>query len=209
MTSVAGEEYRPPVRVNLTANYLGAPETAEDCLVEYEVTITITDDDDERIQIGTAHIIVVDVETANLLDESLLTVLDIHPDTAPYVGLIDKSGCRWRKPVMSALNTDTVLIDSFLIVNRLEIAPAHRGHGYGLEAIAVLLARFRWQCGAAVLLPFPPQFEHGGRREPSRGLDRYQLPERAATQKLRDHYAQLGFMPVKSSRFMALNLALF
>jgi len=84
---------------------------------------------------------------------------------------------------------------NLLHLDRLTIDEAHRGRGLGLLALTAVieLAVSAFQCTAAIMKPFPLQFESSRPHDSSLTL-RWRKDFNAARRKLLDYYAQLGFV---------------
>lgn len=165
----------------------------------------------ERVDaIGAFSIYLVDGDSA--LDEGVAR-FDVY-DTEQglfdvFQNLFDTSTGGLRPRVEKiAFGDDYAMSSNTLILDRLVIYPAHRGHGVGLLALRALMHRFRSFAGLVVMKPYPLQFEASARDESiglSRehwALDSYKLKQPAATARLRRHYAKLGFTHVPRTDYM-------
>jgi len=96
-----------------------------------------------------------------------------------------------------------------LIINHVEILPAFQKHGFGLLAVSRTIDVFGENCGLVAMKPFPLQFRNY--LDPDwRAAGNIQNPKtefRAATQKLRSHWAQAGFKLVSGTDYCALSTA--
>src|SRR5690606_20794391 len=91
-----------------------------------------------------------------------------------------------------------------LLLRRLHVDPEHRGARLGLEMIQQVLDTVPHDI--ALLYPRPLQFVESWREEGSVFDKRYgmftQVTEKAALQKLRRYYAQLGFKRIGKKGYM-------
>jgi hypothetical protein len=103
---------------------------------------------------------------------------------------------------------DIIPLD-LLIINHVEVLPAFQKHGFGLLAVSRTIDVFGENCGLVAMKPFPLQFRNylepgwrpaGGIRDPGTEF-------RAATEKLRSHWARAGFKLVSGTDYCALSTA--
>ncbi len=96
-----------------------------------------------------------------------------------------------------------------LIINHVEILPAFQRHGFGLLAVSRTMDVFGEYCGLVAMKPFPLQFRNyldpGWR--PADGIRDSKTEFRAATEKLRSHWARAGFKLVSGTDYCALSTA--
>jgi hypothetical protein len=96
-----------------------------------------------------------------------------------------------------------------LIIHCVEIQEAFRQHGLGLLAVSRTIDIFGENCGLVAMKPFPLQFTNY--LDPDwRPLDSIEDPTRAfraATEKLRSHWARVGFRRVNGTDYCALSPA--
>lgn len=100
---------------------------------------------------------------------------------------------------------DIVFLD-FLIVNRVEVLPALRGRRFGLLSVSRLIDLFGENCGLVVMKPFPLQFTNyldPAWRAPD-GVEDPPTAFIAARQKLRRHWARVGFKNLEGMDYYAL-----
>lgn len=209
MRSNASSETRPDsheVLLDVLTEGVSMSSNHEDCVLNYHVELYILDEACERVEIGTLEAVEVDIDHVEEVDLDLLEVMDHHSDLCRYIDLVSIDDQTWNTAVMRALQTDDPVIHNFVIVNRLKILPAYRGHGYGLEALRVFLRRVTRSCTMAAILPFPLQFEGREDPDPELQLEKFTGSEPHATQRLRSHYGRLGFKRVSKTPFMVMSL---
>ncbi len=111
-----------------------------------------------------------------------------------------------------AFGEEYPLTEGVLILDRLTILPAHRGHAVGLLAMKALVEQFRAAAGIVVLKAFPLQFEGGSSRNEDKDfreadleLESFTVSSRTATSKLKKHYSRIGFVSVPRTEYMVLD----
>lgn len=162
-------------------------------------------DDDESVEIGRYKAFYIDVEGAMCAEESLFDIFDSRHQTLGYLELYNPGFGEFTEAAMKAAKADWLYEPNLLILDRLEILPRYRGHGYGLEALIGMMHWFQAGAGLVAMKPYPLQFEGGG---PTPGepdpmeLAKLPIKEIAARTKLRRYYAQLGFRLVPKTPFM-------
>jgi len=107
----------------------------------------------------------------------------------------------------ACMHMDEVLQGDLQVIERMEVHPAHRGLGLGLFMIEAADHVINGHCSAQVIKPFPLQFEQRNRRygfpAPPQPTDRtHNAMFTAARDKLRAHYASLGFKVHRSTQYM-------
>lgn len=102
--------------------------------------------------------------------------------------------------------------EGVLMIDRLTVLPAYRGHAMGLAAMKCIIEQFRAASGIVVIKVFPLQFEaaplHDGPRDIPRSdlaLDSFARSERVARTRLKKYYGRLGFVPVPRTEYMVLD----
>jgi len=105
-----------------------------------------------------------------------------------------------------------VFCRNILILDRLEILPRFRGQQLGLQYVRAAISRFGIGCRLAAIKPFPLQFE-GKMGSVSGNETEYVGPSKsmlanfdAATKKLKKYYAREGFISLRNSDLMILDL---
>jgi hypothetical protein len=195
----------------------------EVCVAEYEGVLKVTvqggdpDLDAPEHTAGTTRLFVVNGEAALNEGYNLQGVLDFSGETAAYLPLFDEDSGSLSQAVARILEEeeDERYCENFLILDRLEILPKFRGQKLGLRYLRAAILRFGMGCRFAAIKPFPLQFEgrFSGPRGSEPGLSPGALQEmqkacEAATKKLRNYYAPLGFVGVKGTELMILDLRL-
>lgn len=179
-------------------------------LFEHEGKIVLTDDDARPSEtIGSFSAIVIDAQSAMVEREDLFHVFDSHSDTAIgyFEDLYESEGGEFKEKVARAAYGEGFTWNpNLLILDRLVVSPAHRGHGVGLLALRDIIHRLRAGMGLIAMKPFPLQFEarHQDDAEESArlGLNLFKITEARATAKLRRYYGRLGFKQVPRSKYM-------
>jgi hypothetical protein len=96
-----------------------------------------------------------------------------------------------------------------LIIHYVEIQETFRQHGFGLLAVSRTIDIFRRELGLVTMKPFPLQFTNyldpGWR--PPQSIEDPTRAFRAATEKLRSHWARVGFKRVNGTGYCALSPA--
>lgn len=180
-----------------------------DYLGQYEGALRDVDSEDEG---GKVRMFVVDVEGARNAGIAAFDLLDFDAATAPYIELISRRVAgNFSRAVTTLLGgEDMVYSNNMLIIDRIELLPKYRGYGLGLKCMEACLRHFRHGCRIAAIKPYPLQFEGGAKDSDnwSAGLELSSLTrnQRTSTQKLRRHYAQLGFRHVRGTDLMIRDL---
>ena len=189
-------------------------------LAEYNgeifVTLESDDDDDTGHHAGTTRLFILNADAADHDDVDLCELLDRRPETAAFIPLIGEQPGSLSSDVYRLLREETVLSTNLLLLDRLELLTQFRGQELGLKFMKAAITRFGMGCRIAVLKPFPLQFEgkmgteyvgRGGQvvRQPPR--DRTAAAKmRSATEKLKRYYARAGFVTLRGSELMILDL---
>ncbi|GLQ45986.1 hypothetical protein GCM10007862_10370 [Dyella lipolytica] len=182
----------------------------EAILAEYSGNILRMDD--ER-KVGRVRAYVADIERARQHGYDALEFLDVDGSTWPYNTLLSrrKAGS-FTAGVNRALGIDEVYSQNLLIIDRVEILPRYRGHDYGLQAMHLMLGHLALGCRLAAIKPYPLQFEGNNPLGESHAwrqrlrLEKLSRNEAASTRRLQRHYGRLGFVPVKGTELMVLDL---
>ncbi|TXI17920.1 MAG: hypothetical protein E6Q67_12505 [Roseateles sp.] len=172
---------------------------------EGHVTLYTGNSDDDPIDIGRYQAFYVDAEGAVCADVSLHDVLDTTQSTYDYLQLYQPGEGTYTEAVLKAAKADWLYEPNLLILDRLEILPAYRRRGYGLQALIGMMHWFQAGAGLVVMKPFPLQSEASSRRsdEPDlMALSSFTTHHTKARAKLRRYYAQLGFKLVPRTQFM-------
>ena len=170
------------------------------------------EDDDDETEIGRFRIFIVNAEQAVNDEASLFDVFDRDEALGDYFSLYEDEDGAYTSAVLAALKIEPRWAPNMLILDRLEIEPAHRGMGYGLQVLRSLMERFAIGCGLIAMKPFPLQFENRSPAENSMRagfkkmrLDLFSDDRRRADKKLRDYYAKLGFKRVRGTPLMVFD----
>jgi GNAT superfamily N-acetyltransferase len=172
-------------------------------------------DDGEQVA-GQARLFVLNADAAESEGENLFDLLDRRAETAAYIPLLGDEIGNFSPAVCKILGEDMALCRNMLILDRLEILPQYRGQQLGLKYMRAAITRFGIGCRLVAIKPFPLQFE--GKLEsaeagaigaeiqfspPSKSV----LTElRAATAKLKKYYTREGFVSLRGSDLMILDL---
>jgi hypothetical protein len=151
--------------------------------------------------------------TAHVSPPSLFELLDLRGETAAYLPLLHSTEPNMFSPaVCRILREDIVSSRNMLILDRLEILPEFRRQRLGFRYIRTALKRFGSGCRIAALKPFPLQFERT-LDDPDldwrarMNLDSLSRETRSATTKLEEYYRGEGFIPVRGTDLMILDLS--
>jgi GNAT superfamily N-acetyltransferase len=172
--------------------------------------------DDEQENDGREHpagqvrLFILNADAAESEGESLFDVLDERAETAAYIHLLGDDAGNFSRAVCKIVGEEMVFCRNILILDRLEILPRFRGQQLGLKYVRAAISRFGIGCRLAAIKPFPLQFE--GKMGSISGND-YVEPSQsmlanfnAATKKLKKYYAHEGFISLKNSDLMILDL---
>jgi GNAT superfamily N-acetyltransferase len=122
--------------------------------------------------------------------------------TSEYSQLFKK--LEWRKRVSKKFEPRSA---DLLILDRIELKPEYRGHGFGLLAARCVIETFGSRCGLVACKPYPLQFEGSNQwRPPARVWGAAKALRRART-KLRRYWARVGFQRVPRTMLYALDPA--
>ncbi|MDR2871818.1 MAG: hypothetical protein LBV45_04735 [Xanthomonadaceae bacterium] len=162
--------------------------------------------------IGKVKVYAVDIDGMMNYGYSPWDLLDIDGATYPYTELLSEDMAGEFVPAVNrALRIDEAYSQNLLIIDRVEVLPKYRGRNFGLQAMHLILANLYPGCRIAAIKPFPLQFEGGIKDRPTEWdvrmkYNTFPKQQRLAKQKLRAHYAKLGFVPVRGMEFMVLDL---
>lgn len=156
------------------------------------------------------RLFVLNADAAENEGESLFDVLDERAETAAYIHLLGDDAGNFSDEVCKLLGEEMVFCRNMLILDRLEILPRFRGQQLGLKYVRAAISRFGIGCRLAAIKPFPLQFEgkmgtvSGSETvEPSKSIVAH---FDAATRKLKQYYAREGFVSLRNSDLMVLDL---
>jgi GNAT superfamily N-acetyltransferase len=120
--------------------------------------------------------------------------------TSEYSQLFKK--LEWRKRVSRKFEPRSA---DLLILDRIELKPEYRGHGFGLLAARCVIEMFGSRCGLVACKPYPLQFEGSNRWRPPARVWGATRAMRRARKKLRQYWARLGFQRVPRTMLYALD----
>jgi hypothetical protein len=192
-------------------------------LAEYEGELFVfLDDDREEVlddsaQVaGRARLFVFNADAAENDGESLFDLLDRRAETAAYIPLLGNEAGNFSSAVCQMLGEEMALSQNMLILDRLEIFPQFRGQQLGLKYVRAAITRFGIGCRLVAIKPFPLQFEGSlgsapvgavGTEIQSSPPSKSVLAEfRGAAAKLKKYYASEGFVSLRGSDLMILDL---
>jgi hypothetical protein len=181
---------------------------------EGELQVGLEDDVDEFHLAGRAKLFIVNPDAAEDDEEapSLFELLDLRGETAAYLPLLHSTKPNMFSPaVRRILREDTGPSRNMLILDRLELLPEFRRQRLGLRYIRTAIKRFGSGCRIAALKPFPLQFEKA-LDDPDlewrarMNLDLLSRETRSAQTTLKEYYSREGFIPVRGTDLMILDL---
>jgi hypothetical protein len=183
---------------------------------EGELLVGLEDDVDEFRLAGRAKLFIVNPDAAEDEDDeeapSLFELLDLRGETAAYLPLLHSTEPNMFSPaVRRILREDIGSSRNMLILDRLELLPAFRRQRLGLRYIRTAIKRFGSGCRIAALKPFPLQFERT-LDDPDlewrarMNLDLLSRETRSAKTTLKEYYSREGFIPVRGTDLMILDL---
>lgn len=176
-------------------------------LVEYDGEIYALDDNYEQHLVGSARVFVARLEACEDHGFSMSDCLDSQQATAPYMALLHSEYAGSFAPAVQKIldEPDTFCMDT-LIIDRIEVLPAFRGRGYGLDAMKIIIAQLGGGCRIAAIKPYPLQFEPKESWQETLELHRFSDKKSKATKRLKDLYAGIGFKSVGRTDLMIRGL---
>jgi hypothetical protein len=181
---------------------------------EGEIRVGLEDDIDGCRLAGRARLFIVNPDAAEDDDEapSLFELLDLRGETVAYLPLLNSTEPNLFSPaVRRILREDVVPSRNMLILDRLEILPEFRRQRLGLRYIRTAIKRLGPGCRIAALKPFLLQFERT-LDDPDlewrarMNLDLFSRETRSAQASLKEYYSREGFIPVRGTDLMILDL---
>jgi hypothetical protein len=181
---------------------------------EGEIRVGLEDDVNEFRLAGRAKLFIVNPDAAEDHEEapSLFELLDLRGETAAYLPLVHSTEPnRFSPAVRRILREDIVPSRNMLILDRLEILPEFRRQQLGLRYVRTAIKRFGSGCRIAALKPFPLQFERT-LDDPDlvwrarMNLDLFSREARSAQASLKKYYSREGFIPLRGTDLMILDL---
>jgi hypothetical protein len=182
---------------------------------EGELLVGLEDDVDEFRLAGRVKLFIVNPDAAEDDEEapSLFELLDLRGETAAYLPLLHSTEPNRFSPALRRILREAIVPSrNMLILDRLEILPEFRRQRLGLRYIRTAVKRFGSGCRIVAIKPFPLQFERN-LDDPDlewrarMNLDLLSRETRAATTKLKEYYSREGFIPVRGTDLMILDLA--
>jgi hypothetical protein len=166
---------------------------------------------DTTLNIGVGRISALLVQVGRVADagEDLFEVMDGESvELGKYHSAFFKSSdCDYKDKIRQQF-VDIYGLD-LLIIHCIEIQETFRQHGLGLLAVSRTIDIFGENCGVVAMKPFPLQFTNyldPGWRPPA-NIEDPTRAFRAATEKLRSHWARVGFKRVNGTDYCALSPA--
>jgi hypothetical protein len=180
------------------------------------IFVHLDDDFDEPVLAGQARLFIINADATEYEEDapSLFNLLDMRSETAAYLPLLHSTEAGNFSPdVCNLLSEEMVLSRNMLIFDRLEILPEFRRQQLGLRYMQTAVKRFGLGCRIVAIKPFPLQFERKSISGDS-DLEWYarmslkDLPSgiREATNTLQKYYGREGFVPVRGTDLMILDL---
>lgn len=172
--------------------------------------ITCTDESGIDSIAGTIQGYIIQVDRIINDGESLFDACDAHDQTVhDYACVLFDLRSGGLKPAIED-QFGVVGAGDMLILDRIEVLPAHRRHRLGLAAACSFLDTFETGCCLAVGEPYPMQFKERTREHAEwcakMGIDAFVQDEKLATAKLRAYWRRLGFERIRGSKKFALSL---
>lgn len=169
--------------------------------------------EERDIEVGSICAFYVHLEHAFDDGASWFNVLNAYSvDTELYLPLLEHDGfcyAAWVQSELEPLGCDLLILD------RIWIAPEHRGRGYGLYAAELMMNGFGPSTGLVACIPAPYELVKESvptsktPTDPVRSTgDGCRPGWGPAEAKLREHWSLLGFRQVPGSDVFALSLAL-
>ena len=204
------KDFSPIIHIKRT---VGAGEDVSDFVSEHDGVIR---DCLSNRYAGRIKAYVVDTDGARRLGYSAIDALDaISSATAAFCPLYSRKEAGGFSPaVMKLLDTDFVWSDRMLIIDRVELLPGFRGASFGLVCMRALIMQLGLGCSVAALKAFPLQYEPLPSQPKElmwhKKMQLGVLPasEANSTAKLKKYYSRLGFMSVRGTDLMILDLDL-
>jgi GNAT superfamily N-acetyltransferase len=163
-------------------------EEPSDYFTEYEAVIQ--GGPDHETAVGSMRYCIIDLSAAEEAGHLPWEVMDSYSsDLAEFTRLVNNRGF-----VPSIAKLVGEVVRPILIIERIEIDPAHRGHGLGLTAISIACDNAGIGCCLAALIAFPSQW-HGKSFERSKAFAR----DRA---RLSQYYEKAGFQRMRRAGIM-------
>jgi hypothetical protein len=157
--------------------------------------------DGSDAEIGIIKAFLIQIREARREGVRASTVLNAKSfSTSEYSRLFKK--LEWRKRVSRKFEPRSA---DLLILDRIELKPEYRGHGFGLLAARCVIEMFGSRCGLVACKPYPLQFEGTNRWRPPVQLSGAAKALRRTRKKLRRYWARVGFRRVPRTILYALD----
>lgn len=176
----------------------------------YETTGRIVGigEEDDSVLIGKFAVFYVNVAAAVNEETSLYDVMDTTAAAFDYFAAIFDPQTEDIATGLDELLNFEFGYGNILILDRLEILPAFRGHRLGLAIMKQLIERFGVGAELVAIKPFPLQGE-GRPLEPGAWRDSLELEKlggdfETSSAKLRQYYSELGFKRLEPTPYMFL-----
>ncbi len=159
--------------------------------------VLINIETEDEVEAGKMKLYLTRFAPARAAGWTVFDVLDAeNGDTAEFLALFD--GGDWTEEVTESFEPFS---SDLLIIDRVEVDQAYRGHGVGLLAVRTAIECFGDGCGIIGIYPFPLQFTRG--REPESPDEEKSLCEARA--KVAAYWERLGFQRVGATGVWALS----
>ncbi len=203
------EEY-PAVSLNFDEREVLADDNEPSRFIHHHVgELRCWSDREEDTTIGWFKAIYLDLDGAVEEQEPIFEVFDSQSTTLDYFNALYGTEGRFERAMDMAYGAFSWLwAPNLLILDRLEVLPAHRGKGIGLIALTGLIRALRPGAGLVAMKPFPLQCE--SRPNESNEVQRWNalaldsLPKDyyRAVAALRRYYKRLGFKRLPGTDLM-------
>lgn len=157
--------------------------------------ILLWEGDEMQTQIGTFTVKVFDVRAMATERIAPLDVFDLDgSDYFFYDALYKRNGYEFKTSVRRIVKFgENEPNPNLLTLDRIEIDSAHRGLGYGLNALRAIIRRSRNGIGLIAMKPFPLQFPVLPTDKSPSDTETLNFNERRSVAKLRRYFDKLGF----------------
>ena len=186
--------------------------------IDYHTTVIMNDDfengfttiegqlhsyaeDESRVEIGELTAFYLNVDYWWQRGEEIWDLFDQHDDLPVYYRALFEED--------TFVFDENVIHSNILIINNLQIKPHFRVHKLGLAALYRTIQVCGRECSIIAIRPFPLHLTHSGKNDPKWFADmdmgRYSTDLPTALTKLKNYYAQLGFVSLAGTELMCLN----
>lgn len=190
-------------------------EPESECVLETKgKIICVNEKDESRDLVGKFSLCYINVELAINTGYPLDLIMDDHSgDVSGYYDPIFGSEAHNFSDQIVELFPYELFDNNLLILNRLEILSQYRGNKLGLKVIYQLIKRFSAGAGIVAIEPSPLQFlyktpgEHLKDWWAKMNYSSFSTDQKASTERLREHYSELGFIHLENTDKMVLSTA--